>query len=305
MRRLILTAIFLGALITSATAQLQVQVREQKDTFLLYEPIPLVVSIRNYSGRTIQLEDNGDHAWLSFVVAGEAGDYIPGVGKLETQEPVLIPAGETISRTVDLLPLYDLREHGTYQVQASVDLNGVQAISPPVRLTIVNGRELWSQTAGLPPTDKGGDEYRTYSLVARSSSSSPDLLHVCVRDEPHQLVYGLIPLGEFLSLTPPSAQVDKEGDLHVLYQTGPRSYGYVQVDPYAKILDKAVYSDFVSPPQLVVQAGVVTVRGGELIYPKPDHVMTNEEDAPPPPKPKPKHRKWWWPFGPSPQPGDN
>lgn len=304
MRRFILTVIVLGALTASASAQLEVQVSEQKDTFLLYEPIPLIVSIRNYSGRTVQLEDSGEHSWLSFVVAGEAGNFIPGVGKLETQEPVLVPAGETISRTVDVLPLYDLREQGSYRVQAAVELNGVQSISTPISLTIINGRELWSQTAGLPPTDKGEDEYRTYSLVARSSSTAPDLLHVCVRDEAHQLVYGLIPLGEFLTLTPPTAQVDKEGDLHVLYQTGPRSYGYVQIDPYAKILDKAVYSDFVSLPQLVSQAGVVTVQGGELIYPKSDHVMTNDEDVPPP-KPKPKHRKWWWPFGPGPQPGDS
>jgi len=299
-----LTVIVLGALVASAAAQLEVQVREQKDTFLLYEPIPLVVNIRNYSGRTIQLEDSGEHSWLSFVVAGDGGDFIPSVGKLETQEPVLIPPDETVSRTVDILPLYDLREQGSYQVQAAVELNGVQSISPPVRLTIVNGRELWSQTAGLPPTEKGEDEYRTYSLVARSSSAHPDLLHVCVQDQAHQLVYGLIPLGEFLTLVPPRAQVDKVGDLHVLYQMGPRSYGYVQIDPYAKILDKAVYSDFISQPQLVVQAGVVTVQGGELIYPKPDQVITND-NTPPPPKPKPKHRKWWWPFGASPQPGDS
>jgi len=292
-----MTIIALGTLAAAADAQLEVQVREQKDTYLVYEPIPLVVSIRNYSGRTIQLEDTGEHSWLGFIVAGQAGDYIPGVGKLETQEPVLIPPDETVSRTVDILPLYDLREEGAYRVQATVDFNGAQSISPILNLNIVNGRELWSQTAGLPPSGKGEDEYRTYSLVARSTSVPPDLLHVCVRDEAHQLVYGLVSLGDFLTLVPPRAEIDKEGILHVLYQTGPRSYGYVEIDPYARVLDKAVYSDFVSRPHLVSQAGVVSIQGGELIYPKSEYVMTNNEDAPPPPQPKPKHKKWWWPFG--------
>ena len=119
------------------------------------------------------------------------------------------------------------------------------------------------------------------------------------------MVYGLIPLGGFLTLTPPEARIDRQGQLHVLYQTGPRAFGYVEVDPNARILTKAVYSDFITKPQLIVNDGAVTVHGGEQIYPVPEHVMTNNEDAvAPPPKPKPK-RHWWWPFGPKRQPGED
>ncbi len=298
MRRFLFLCATLVALTANAVAQLSVQLRVEKDTFLLYESIRVAVGIRNFSGRTIELENSGDRSWLSFMVVSESGDLMNSVGKLDTQEPVLIPGGETVSRTVDILPLYDLRERGTYQVQAVVSVNGVESVSAPVRLTIVNGRELWSQKAGLPGKENAPDEYRTYSLVARSSAQE-ELLHVCVKDEAHQVVYGLIPLGGFLSLTPPQARVDKEGQLHVLYQTGPRAYGYVRIDPYAKVLDRAAYSDFITRPQLAVDDGTVTVHGGEQIYPVPERVMTNNEDAvaPPPPKPKPK-RHWWWPFGP-------
>ncbi len=222
MRRLLFLCATLTALTANAVAQLSVQLRVEKDTFLLYESIRVAVGIRNFSGRTIELENSGDRSWLSFMVVSESGNLMDSVGKLDTQEPVLIPSGETVSRTVDILPLYDLRERGTYQVQAVVTVNGVESVSTPVRLTIVNGRELWSQTAGLPTKENAPDEYRTYSLVARSSAQE-ELLHICVKDEAHQVIYGLIPLGGFLSLTPPQARVDREGQLHVLYQTGPRA----------------------------------------------------------------------------------
>jgi hypothetical protein len=95
--------------------------------------------------------------------------------------------------------------------------------------------------------------------------------------------------------------VDKAANLHVLYQGGPRAFGYAQVDPWGKVVSRAVYSDFVSRPRLVAEvAGDVHVDGGEQTYPRAERVMSDEDSKPPQPvaasKPKPK-RHWWWPFG--------
>ncbi len=126
-----------------------------------------------------------------------------------------------------------------------------------------------------------------------------DLLHICVKDEPHQLVYALIPLGGFLSVSEPEARIDKQAHLHVLYQNVPRSFCYFHVDTQGKVVERAVYSDFFSKPRLVLDVGIVSVRGGELVYPKPERVMADSEVNPPPPPPPPKpKKKWWWPFGP-------
>src|SRR5436189_2765400 len=101
--------LLLGVLtvIASANAQLAVQIRCEKDTFLLYEPIPVVVSIRNYSGRTIQLEGGEQKPWLGFVVADEADSLVKAVGQTPAGAAVLIPPGQSVSHTIDLLPLYE------------------------------------------------------------------------------------------------------------------------------------------------------------------------------------------------------
>jgi hypothetical protein len=115
-------------------------------------------------------------------------------------------------------------------------------------------------------------------------------------------VYGLLEMGQYIPLGEPSVRFDKEACLHLLYQSGPRAFGYVRVDPSSHVLDRAGYSDFSSKPELVGDlAGTVTVSGGEKVFPRSERMLTREELNPPPPPPappKPRH-KWWWPFGPS------
>ena len=181
-------------------------------------------------------------------------------------------------------------------MQARVIGADSSVISPPVALTVINGREIWSETVGLPATDGAADEYRTYALLARRSAQQ-DMLHVSVRDDQHQTVYGVIALGGFITLGEPEAHIDKAGHLHVLYQVGPRSFGYAHVDAYARVVDRAVYSDLLTKPRLAITEGAITVRGGEKTYPKAERVMSADElkPSPPPLQAKPR-RHWWWPF---------
>jgi hypothetical protein len=170
-------------------------------------------------------------------------------------------------------------------------VDGAEAVSAPVKITVMEGRQLWAETVALPGRPQGQDEYRTYSLLVRRNDRE-ELLHVCVRDEPKQLIYGVLTLGGFIPLTPPTARVDKAGNLHVLYQNAPRSFGYVVVDPGARQLTRVAYLDRLTKPRLVTDAGTVRVLGGEEVKPRSDRVMTEEELAPPPPPPPPK-KKWW------------
>src|SRR5207249_4728097 len=221
-----------------ANAQLTVQVHCEKDTFLVYEPIPVVVSIRNYSGRTIQLEGSEQKPWLSFVVTDDADSLVRTLGATPAGTAVLIPPGQAVSHAIDLLPLYELRSRGNYRVQAVVANAGASVVSSPVRFSLINGRELWSQVVGLPVTEGAAEEYRNFSLVARRGPTE-DSLFVCVKDEPHEVVYSLVPLGGFLPTVEPQARVDGRGRLHVLYQNGPRSFGYAMIDSSAKLVRRA------------------------------------------------------------------
>jgi hypothetical protein len=302
MRRLFLFAI--GTVLTvpfCAHAQISVQLSMDRDTLMVFESVYVTANIRNYSGRTIELGGGkSDSPWLSFLITDQAGAAIGPVAKLPVLEAVTLPPGHTISRTLDLLPYYDLRQRGTYSVRAIVNSGAIQAFSTPVKFAVMNGREIWKQMVGLPVAPgETNEEYRTYSLLMLRLEHG-DLLYVGVEDEARGRIYGMIPLGDAIALGEPDAKTDAAAHLHVLYRSGPRSFSYAEIDPEAKTLQRKVYSDILSVPKLVSDdKRLVSVVGGEQTYPKVQHVMTDAElNPPPPPAPPPPKRKWWWPFGP-------
>jgi hypothetical protein len=303
MRRLMVFT-FLAALLampSGVRAQISVQMKTDRDSFILFESIPAVVSIRNFSGRTIELANQGETHWLNFLIADEAGATLSPVGDVIVTEPVKVEPGHTQSISVNLVTHFDLRQRGVFTARAVVETEGVHAISPPTRFTILNGREVWRQTVGLPLTEgETNQQYRTYTLLLRRSSYD-EVLYAGIQDEAHALVYGMIPLGNAIAMGNPTVKVDSVGHLHVMYRSGPRAISYDEIDPDAKIVKRLVYSDVMSVPQLVAQDdGVVTVQGGEQVYPRLERVLTDADLQPPAaviPKPM-KHKHWWWPFGP-------
>lgn len=290
----------LFSLTSAVAAPLGVEIRSEKDTYLVYEEIPLQVTIHNYSGRTVQLGGDDQEPWLDLIVTGESGAMIRALGRPTFGQPVLIPPGQTVSQTINLLPLYELRERGTYRVRAIVRNAAGAYESGVARFALINGRELWSQMVGLPVHEGGPEDYRTFALLAHRGPRD-DELYVSVKDDAQGVVYSLVPLGSFLSTLQPEVRLDNNGSLHVLYQNTPRSFGYVVVDAFARPSGRAAYSDFTSQPKLTVNNGEVSVTGGEQTYPKVERILTDGELNPPPPpppsKPKPKKR-WFWPFGP-------
>jgi len=296
MKRLLVFLLAVTSVTGRLHAQLNVQLQADKDFYVLYEAIPLVVSLHNNSGRTIQLDGTTGQPWLTFLVNEQNGGAIRAVGRINTTQTALIPAGQTVNRTVDIVPLFELRSHGNYRVQAEVNANGISAVSTPVKFTILQGRKLWSQTVGLPSVEGDKDEYRTYALLAHRTERD-ERLYISVRDDPAQIVYGVVPLGMFLPIFQPYAQIDRDAHLHVIFQNGPRSFAYIEADPRAKIIQRAAFSDYMSRPRLLDDKGVITVTGGEQIYPKMEHILTDAELNPPPPPPPPKKKKSWWPFG--------
>ena len=248
MRRLIVFA-FLAALLavpSGVRAQVSVQVKMERDTLILFESIPAVVTIRNFSGRTIELANQGETHWLSFLITDEAGASLSPVGDALTTEPIQIEPGRAQSISVNLLTHFDLRQRGVFTARAVVEADGVHAVSPPVNFTIINGREIWRQTVGLPMAEgETNQQYRTYSLLLRRNSYD-EVLYAGVQDEPHHLVYGMIPLGDFIALGNPTVKADGIGHLHVLYRSGPRSISYDEIDPDAKLVKRLIYSDIMS-----------------------------------------------------------
>lgn len=290
MKQLLVAALLWGPVI--AGAQVTVSVGVPESSYLVYEAAPVVVSVRNITGRTIELRGDATESWLSFVVTDSAGRVVRGTGRVPEAGTVLIPPGDTVRRTFNLTPLYDLRERGTYRVRAEVTTEAIHAVSAPAKLTLLNGQEIWRQLVGLSRADHG-EEYLHYVLLLKRGERETQL-YVSVQDDQAGMVHGMYSLGTVVGLGQPTARVDARGNLHVLHRNGARTYGYHEIAPDASIVAQANYSEIQSRPELVTGAdGFVSVQGGEKMVAQADRILTEEELNPPPPPPPPKKKSWW------------
>lgn len=283
MRRSLLSSLaLLLALVPATRAQIEVHVRLERNVFLLYEPVTVAVGIQNFSGRDLELANEGETPWLDLTVTDDHGQIVAPTGKPDTGEPLVVPAGRTVARTVDLIPLFDLRQRGTFRVQARIRGGPAQVLSAPATFNVVGGRELWRQTVGVRGAEKSDDQTRTYSLQTLRESDY-DVIYAGVQDESRQLVYGMLRLGRYVALGEPQVRADVAGHLHVLFCSGPHTFVYTRIDPQAKVADRAIYSDLISAPRLITNAaGDVIVAGGEKTFPRESHLPPGGDTNAPP-----------------------
>ncbi len=273
------------------SAQLDVRLRLAKQEVLLYESILVQVQVQNLSGRPRELAGGGAEGWLTFLITDDAGRMIRALDDSSLAEPILLDPGETWSGNFDLLPFYDLRAAGVYRLNAVVDSGRGQVHSRKLQLVIMAGSTLWRQTVGLPTIGVREEQERTYTLIAKQEGRYKKL-YARVTDPRHGLVYGTLPLGTYVPVGTPQAQLDKGGQLHLLFRSGSRAFQYRKIDPAAEVVEAAAYSDLQSDPELVVYPdGNIRVKGGEQVYPRqPGALPLAEPEPPPPPK------KSWWQF---------
>jgi hypothetical protein len=180
MRRwLALTVAILCA--AQAEAQIQVELKFKRVQHIAYEPIVANVEITNLAGRDIELHDDGGEHWFGFEITAGEGRFLERLNQ-EPEPPLRIEAGKTVSRKVNLTPLYPIHDLGPYHVKANVffaDLNKF-FYSPAKVVTVVDVRPFWQRTIGVPQGERGAGESRTYSLL---SNRFPDHTSLYVRVE--------------------------------------------------------------------------------------------------------------------------
>jgi hypothetical protein len=293
-------AAILLAVPSGVRAQISVQVKMERDTLILFESIPAVVTIRNFSGRTIELANRATllaqlshygRSWREPVSRGRC--VRDGTGQDRTG-----PHAEHFREPVDAF-----RSSAAGRLyRASRGRSGRSACDIPARQLHHHQRSRDLAANGWPAVGEGetNQQYRTYSLLLRRNSYD-EVLYAGVQDEPHNLVYGMIPLGDFIALGNPTPKRTASVICMCCIAADRAPSATMKSIPTRRIVKRVVYSDVMSEPQLVAQDdGVVTVQGGEQVYPRLERVMTDEDLQPPPSviaKPK-KHKHWWWPFGP-------
>ena len=256
-RWLVFLALFLGTL--SAEAQIQVDLKFKRRQYIAFEPIIATVTITNLAGRDIELRDDNEQHWYGFeVTAGEGRTLAPV--RLGNEPPLQIASGTSVTRKINLTPLFPITDIGVYHVRANVffaDLNKFFYARAKV-VEVTNARPIWRRTVGDPQ----GGGVRTYSLMTNRFPNHTSL-YVRVEDQENSLVYSTFSLGRVISFDEPHAEVDRENQLHVLHCSAPRVWSYSIVGLDGRLLKHTTYSQTRSSPKLRRGAeGTVAVSGG-------------------------------------------
>jgi hypothetical protein len=269
-----------------ASAQVDVAVVLDQDQFLPSETLPLAVCITNRSGQTLHL--GADPAWLTFSVESadgfivEKNSEVPVLGKFD------LGSSEIATKRVDLQPYFELKRQGHYRVTATLHIKAwnEQFSSPPKGFDVVSGAELWSQIFGVPVppgVTNRAPEIRKYTLEEANYLRQQLRMYVMVSNQSGSRVFKVSAIGPMVSFSQPEEQVDQFSNLHVIYQSGARTFTYSVVSPDGVILRQDVYDLRDKRPHLGTNdAGEIAVIGGvRRVQPDELPVVKSPDELPP------------------------
>jgi hypothetical protein len=246
-------------------AQVTVEVQPQQEQFLPGEPLVVAVRVANASGQSLHL--GADDSWLTFSVESKDGFLVSELQKLPVAGEFTLDSSKTAIKRVDLSSGFELGKPGRYTVTATVNVKEWNQEFPakPKQFDIVQGAKLWEQEFGVPPRadqPSGLPEVRKYTLQ-QANYLKRLKLYVRVTDAAESRVIKVLPIGPMISFSRPEPQVDKESNLHVLWQTGARSFAYRVVNPDGVLTVRQTYDYTLTRPRLALsEAGNIVVQGG-------------------------------------------
>ena len=250
---------------SSASAQIQVELKLPRLQYIAYEPVVVNLTITNRAGREVDLRSTGGQPWFSFEVNGNENQSIAPVSTAAT-EPLHIAAGKRVTRKINLTPLFGVHDFGTYRVRAHIyfaDLNKFFYSQTKV-FEITDARPIWQKTVGVPQPEGTAGNIRTYSLM---TNRFPDhtSLYVRVEDKDSGVVYATYSLGQVIAFDQPQTEFDRSNQLHVLYCAAPRTWAYARVGLNGELLSRASFAETKTRPRLVhAEDGLVKVAGGMM-----------------------------------------
>jgi hypothetical protein len=245
-----------------AQAQLSVEIVLDQQQFLKDESMPLKVRITNRSGQTLHLGKESD--WLTFSVLGHEGLSAAKVREVPVPGEFDLESAAVATRRVDLMPHFDFGHPGRYTIGATLKIPqwNQEINSRPAQVEVVRGTKIWEQEFGVP-VKQGSPEARKYILL-QAQFLKQLTLYVRVSDPDENRTFRVFAAGPMVSFNRPQAQIDKESKLHLLFQTGPRSYTYNVVTPDGDPLLHQQY-DHVNGPSVRLKPdaeGFIFVSGG-------------------------------------------
>lgn len=260
----------------AADNQLVVQISLERRQVLLGDPIMVAARLTNTSRNRVYILEDQYPSGLQLVVrrpdgqeVGYKGEWIESVCTLRPLEP-----GETITRTFDLMSIFDINAPGKYMVMAyhgtsSRDRNAV--FSDPLEVTVTEGAIVFSERIvwhkkeprpmGFRPAPGAELIYEFEATVThevkvlQGETGLRGVYHVALQAHPeHPAQEHWVLLGKVQPKSGPVLMLDEYGWAHILLRTSEEEYGYwayrLDGTPDAKLKFTRDRSGILLPPQL-------------------------------------------------------
>ena len=265
-----------------SNAQLIVNMNLPKTNYLSYEPMVATVTVYNRAGNDVVLGGPKGRGWMSFDVYRDGQLLSPRSfdGGFET---MLLKAGRSVTKKVDINRLYPVADYGSYTINASVYFPPRRSYfsSKKRRVNVTDARAFWKQSFGFSQGRNKLASFRQFSLHEHRESAN-SALYVRLRETKGTKVYCTFSLGRFINVRKPQATIDAQNRLHVMHMISPRIYSHAKVSPEGAFLGNEYYRETTETrPSLVIDAGgSVKVVGGIAYDPnKPPEAKNQPRSA--------------------------
>ncbi len=267
-----------------AQAQIRVDINLERSEYLLFEAIEIQVKITNYLSKPLDMARMaGANSWLDFSVTTMSGEPVPPSDYSRKIPNMALLSNQEKTVEINLLPWFFIQNPGEYRVKAQVTLGEEHFDSPQIYFSIVRGVTVWQSSYSIPLNSKGTSikvSPRSYFLIVHQEEQEPTLYARIVDDEKNY-IYCTTPLGSVVSYGDPQARIDRRGDLHILHQSGARTFTYTHISDVGKRLNYRFFTNLQSAPGLEVNAKDETeVIGGEEFFLDQNKNMTLIPTAP-------------------------
>ena len=247
--------------------------------YLPNESLMIGVSIENFSGTPVILGQH--HEWIQFLIQDIRGRPVVRNGAPPPGEVFIVPNTATTTRWIDLAPYFNVRQQGAYSITAQVKVRqwkqSIEAQS--CRIQVVGGLELAARKFGLPDTFRENvpPEIRVFRLL-RKRTDGRLLLYLRVAEENDYAVYNVQRLGPLVQLSPPEFQLDSEGQIHVFFRSGARSYTYCVADAQGQLQKRQTHQLYLGkrPAMRMNNKKALGINGGRRVFTRLDIPKTPE-----------------------------
>ncbi len=250
--------------LSSARAQIEVELSMTGDQFVIGEPVFAMVEVTNNAGKPVTI--GNFPGWMDVTVESKGGGVTPRLGSLSATDGVEIQSGRSFKIPFEVTDLYVLNKRARYEIKTSLRIVGWESAfsSNEIHFDLVEGKLLWSMDYSSPMLvdENGSQEVHSYSLISCAGKDGRRLV-VQIKDTDYGKVVRSVPVCRMVSFSKPEARIDQRSNLHLLCQYGRSYFTYNVYNPKGDLMVRLTYQAAPARPSLGTnEEGLIIVEGG-------------------------------------------